>query len=777
MVVWWFFIPIRYSFTLEHPLSLISIGVFAVMGLLFSLTHARLRKANQQKAAALAAVKAAKDNLEERISERTADLVRISDSLRESEEKYRTLVENIPQKVFTKDRDSVYVSCNKNFARELGITPEEFAGKTDYDFFPKELADKYRSDDRRIMESGETEDLEEQYLQGGQNLWVQTIKTPIRNKKGDTVGLLGIFSDITKRKQAEDSLREREERYRCLVEAIGQSNIGIFLVDPDYRVRFMNQPLVAAFGDQTGRICYEGVGRDNVPCSYCKIDEVIRDKKIVDYHPTTAIGKIYDIVAIPFKDNDGVTCKLEVIQDITERSRVDAALLESEHRLRRFYESGMLGVIYWNMNGQILEANDKFLEMVGYTREELNSGQIDWINMTPPEFRDLDDKSVKELKATGVNRTPFEKEYLRKDGSRMPIILAGAMLDEERFNGVAFVLDITERNRAEEALLLSEEKLTKAFRASPDWMTISTLEEGRYIDVNDAFVQITGYGRDEVIGKTSAELGLWSHPEERTQAKELIKKEGRLRDFESLFRMRSGEIRVMRRSAEVIELLGEQCLVAVNRDITERRQAQEKVQETLKNLRKAMGGIIQVISATVEARDPYTAGHQKRVADLARAIAGEMGLAADQREGLRMAGTIHDLGKVSIPAEILSKPTKLSEIEYQLIQVHPQIGYDILKEIEFPWPIAEMVLQHHERMNGSGYPRGLQGEAISIEARILMVADVVEAMASYRPYRPARGIEAALEEIEKNGGTIYDQIVVDACLRLFREKGFQLEVM
>ena len=177
----------------------------------------------------------------------------------------------------------------------------------------------------------------------------------------------------------------------------------------------------------------------------------------------------------------------------------------------------------------------------------------------------------------------------------------------------------------------------------------------------------------------------------------------------------------------------------------------------------------------METRDPYTAGHQRRVADLAQAIATEMKLAENQRDGLRMAGTIHDLGKVSIPAEILSKPTKLTEIEYQLIQAHPQTGYDILKGIEFPWPVAEMVLQHHERMNGSGYPQGLKGEEISTEAQILMVADVVEAMASYRPYRPALGVDAALEEIEKNKGILYDSRVVEVCLGLFREKGFSFE--
>jgi len=176
----------------------------------------------------------------------------------------------------------------------------------------------------------------------------------------------------------------------------------------------------------------------------------------------------------------------------------------------------------------------------------------------------------------------------------------------------------------------------------------------------------------------------------------------------------------------------------------------------------------------VETRDPYTAGHQRRVAGVACAIATEMNLPADQIDGIRMAAAIHDLGKISVPAEILSKPTKLTAIEFSLIKTHSQSGYDILKDIDFPWPVARIVLEHHERINGSGYPHGLARDNILMESRIMAVADVVESMASYRPYRPALGIDAALNEIEKNRGTLYDNAVVDACLRLIREKGFQL---
>ncbi len=177
---------------------------------------------------------------------------------------------------------------------------------------------------------------------------------------------------------------------------------------------------------------------------------------------------------------------------------------------------------------------------------------------------------------------------------------------------------------------------------------------------------------------------------------------------------------------------------------------------------------VQAIAATIEMRDPYTAGHQRRVADLARCIAEEMRLPEEEVRGIYLAATIHDIGKIHIPAEILSYPGKLGDIEYALIQGHVQAGYDILKNIEFPWPVAQMVYQHHEHIGGSGYPRRLKGDEIMLGARILCVADVVEAMASYRPYRPGLGVEKALAEIRMNRGRLYDAAVVDVCLELFK---------
>ena len=204
------------------------------------------------------------------------------------------------------------------------------------------------------------------------------------------------------------------------------------------------------------------------------------------------------------------------------------------------------------------------------------------------------------------------------------------------------------------------------------------------------------------------------------------------------------------------------------------RVNEERLQN-MDRLRKTLNATIQALADMVEARDPYTAGHQRRVSDLARAIATEMCLATEQIDAIRITSVIHDIGKVSIPAEILNKPTCLSNMELNLIKKHSESGYGILKDIDFIWPVAQMVLQHHERIDGSGYPQALKGEEILIEARILAVADVVDAMASPRPYRPALGIDEALKEIEKNKAFLYDSKVVDTCLRVFRENGYKIE--
>ena len=230
--------------------------------------------------------------------------------------------------------------------------------------------------------------------------------------------------------------------------------------------------------------------------------------------------------------------------------------------------------------------------------------------------------------------------------------------------------------------------------------------------------------------------------------------------------LKDAEVRSKKKQAEFQR---EVELDALRQKITEHKLSEEKLQQTIDKLKHVIDASMQVMVSAVETRDPYTYGHQLRSTNMACAIATDMGLDQDKKDGIKMAGGIYEIGNLYVPAEILSKTSKLSNIEISLIKEHSRRGYEMLKDVGSPWPLAEIVYQHHERMNGSGYPRNLAGDEILMESRILAVSDVLESMSSRRPYRPALGLEVALEEIEKNKGILYDNAVVDTCLKLFRE--------
>lgn len=217
----------------------------------------------------------------------------------------------------------------------------------------------------------------------------------------------------------------------------------------------------------------------------------------------------------------------------------------------------------------------------------------------------------------------------------------------------------------------------------------------------------------------------------------------------------------------------EDKIIDLKKEITKRIKAEDKQKESYRKLQKTLKGIVDTLAFTVEIRDPYTSGHQKKVAALSIAISKELDLGKDKIEAIGTAAILHDIGKVNIPASILARPGKISDLEYNMIKTHSQLGYEMVKRIDFPWPIAGIILQHHERLDGSGYPKGLKGKDMVIEAKIIAVADVVEAMSSYRPYRPALGIDKALEEIKNGKGKLYDAEVVEACVKIITKKGFK----
>lgn len=328
--------------------------------------------------------------------------------------------------------------------------------------------------------------------------------------------------------------------------------------------------------------------------------------------------------------------------------------------------------------------------------------------------------------------------------------------------------EIAEREKIDTELTKQVDFLQRLIDAIPNPIFYKDIN-GVYKGCNQAFLEYLGISKDQIIDKSvydlspreladryhQADMTLFNHPGTQIYESSVQYNDGQWRDVifhKATYRDRDGNVA---------------GLVGIITDISERKKAERKLSDSESRLRMIIDQIVKAMATVTETRDIYTAGHQQRVADIAVKIGEKIGLSADRLKGLKVAGLLHDIGKIAIPAEILTKPGKLTKPEFDIIKYHSQAGYDILKEIEFPWPVAKIVLQHHERIDGSGYPAGLRGEEILLEAKVIAVADVIEAMAAHRPYRPSLGMEKAREEIQGNRGKLYEPEIVDACITVF----------
>ncbi len=513
------------------------------------------------------------------------------------------------------------------------------------------------------------------------------------------------------------------------------------------------------------------------------------------------------------------------LADATARKQAEKAVSESENKFRQMGASAQDAIIVVNQEGSITDWNAAAQRTFGYAAEEVIGRDLH-VLIAPARRHEEISKGLQQFRTSGtgpvVNKT-LETVALRRGGTEFPVELSisSAMLGGQ-WHAIGIVRDITERKQAELALRHVNRTLRALsdcnqalIKASDETQLLSEIcrvivEVGGYRlayvgsaedDANKSVRTLAQFGYDE--GYLAAARISWADTELgrgptgtaiRTgvvQVNQNFQSEAALMPWREAALARGYQSSIalpLKNSAGIlgvltvyaaepnafneveIKLLQELADdLAFGIQTLRTRHAQERSAE---RLQRSMEATVQAVASTVEMRDPYTAGHQRRVAELATAIARDMGLAQDHVRSVYLAGVVHDLGKIHVPAEILSKPGKLSVLEFELIKTHPQTAYDILKGVDFPWPIAQIVFQHHERIDGSGYPRGLKGEEILLEARILMVADVVEAMASHRPYRPALGNELALQEISANAGKYYDADVVRSCVGLFHEKGF-----
>jgi len=448
----------------------------------------------------------------------------------------------------------------------------------------------------------------------------------------------------------------------------------------------------------------------------------------------------------------------------------DEALRQSEAKYSTLVEKSNDGIVI--LQGGIVKfANSRIAHFVDYTPEEAVGHHL--TDFLSPQYRDMVLERY-EARMRGENIPEnYEIELVAKDGRTVPVEINGSLLEYQgNPSDMVIIRDISERKQGEQALKESEEKYRNLVERANDGILI--VQGGIIVYMNQSLGKICGYTVKEATGTSFTD---YIHPKELSKVAERYKMRASGEDvppiYESIVKHKNGNDIYVEFNAATIPYLGEIADLVLVRDITERKRAEEDHIKSLEKLHKAMESTVQALAMTLEVRDPYTAGHQQRVTQLACAIGREMGLL--QIDSIGISCAIHDIGKMYVPAELLSKPGRLNEVEFNMIKMHPEAGYDILKRIEFPWPVATIVQQHHERMNGSGYPQSLSGKDILLESRILAIADVVEAISSHRPYRPSLGIEVALDEISKNRNSLYDATAVDACLKLFTKKNFNFE--
>ena len=472
--------------------------------------------------------------------------------------------------------------------------------------------------------------------------------------------------------------------------------------------------------------------------------------------------------------NEILFSKLEKKMLDLETANQQLKMLEERYRLSFENTSDVIFIVDENLN--ILSMSQSAEKILGYKPEEFIGKLVTDMKhiFTPASFERAIADAMLILKGETISAKIYE--FMAKDGTiKIGEVSGSPIMRNGQVTGfVSIARDITDRRRMEDELRNSAQKYRTILEDMNDMYYELDLK-GNMTFFNKALLSLTARSPEELQGMNFRDYMSSEGSEDALKIFGEIYKTGKPRLFVNEIVTKTGEVKYFESQAGLLLDENKQPIGfrGIARDITDRKKAQDERDQVLARLRKTLGTMIQAMSAAVEARDPYTSGHQRRVAALARSIAAEMNLSRDQIEGIRMAASIHDMGKISIPAEILSMPRKLSKLEFDLVKTHSQAGHDIIKDIDFPWPIANIILQHHERINGSGYPHGLRGDNILLEARILAVADVVEAMASYRPYRPALGLDTALEEITRNKNILYDGEVVEACLKIFREKKYE----
>lgn len=645
-----------------------------------------------------------------------------TESLLQQEKEFSDiLVQTAPVIILILDRHGKVVRFNDYMETMSGYALNEVKGKDWFStFLPEQDREKMKALFLNALKDVQTSgNINTLITKDGSHRLIQWYDKTLKDKDGHTIGLLSIGTDVTEREAVEEELK----LFRTLLD---YSNDAVEVIDAEtLQYIDVNKTACRTLGYTRDELLSMNVREVDIEISDSKLQkllQVLKDEKSAIFKSAhrRKDGSLFPVeIGISLAVQGDKEYTVAVVRDITERQQSDD-MIHRTNRALKTLSAGNMALVQAHSEEELLKSvTEVIVKEGGYSFAVVDYAQDDTEKtITPMAWSGLEGQDCPCLKTidTSLPRTcsDIKGEYR---------LIKGLSWSETSKNQMP-VSKVIRTASPQITHDIAKESEFKAWRdAALDWGFNASI----------AFPLMKG---EQVFGA----LHIYASDTNAFKDEEEVR---------------------------LLEELTNDLAYGI---LSLRTRVSHEHQEMI--LRESLEQSIQTIAATVESRDPYTAGHQRRVSELATAIAQEMGLSEDQVNGIHLAAIIHDLGKIHIPAEILSKPGKLTNIEFMLIQTHPQSGYDILKNVKFPWPIADIIVQHHEKIDGSGYPYGLKDHQILLEAKIISVADVVEAISAHRPYRAALGIEVALDEIKKNSGITYDASVVDACVKLFEEKGF-----
>jgi PAS domain S-box-containing protein/putative nucleotidyltransferase with HDIG domain len=747
-----------------------------------------------------------------RLEMRNEELQQAQATITKARDRYADLYDFAPVGYFTLDRRGKIVEVNLAGAQLLGVERDLLVNRSSFRWVAPESREACRTHYRKVFNHGGRQTCEVKLQRrGGPPFYAALESLAVPGEAGKVLHCRTTMSDITSRKQAEIELKLKER----LLDGASDS---IFLHDLAGRFIYVNEAACRDRGYEKEELRVRDVWALIAPDYVATREKLCQDLQAQGEITFESAHVRKDASVMPVEihariiDLEDQRLILSVARDITDRKQAEAevklneARLSSLLRISQYPSTSIQDLLDYALNEAIALTASRIGYIYFYDEATQQFTLNTWSQDVMQQCAIAEPQTLYQLEKTGlwgeavrqagpVVVNNFQKPHPLKKGYppghaplfkylTVPVFSGGHIVavaavankpsdyDATDVKQLTLTLEVVwkmvERQRAAEALRLAAAKWRTTFDAIGDALALSD-EKGHILQCNQAMANLVGKPFAEIIGRrcwkvVHGTIGPIDACPMVRMRQSRQREESVLPVGESWFKVVVDPI-----LDQAGNLTGAVHLIA---DITQLKQAEAQVQHSLEKLKKALDGTVLAIANTMEMRDPYTAGHQRQVAQLACAIAQEMGFPPERVEGMRVLGCLHDIGKIAIPAEILSKPGRLSPMEFTLIKDHPRAGYEIIKDIDFPFPVAEGILQHHERLDGSGYPRGISGRDIILEARILGVADVVEAMASHRPYRKALGLNQALEEISRNRGILYDPEVVDICKNLFIEKGF-----